>query len=145
MSDSSYAAATRHRRPYSKSGRPPVLELIDDEWAADKLSDDEVDAGRHEAAIAGVLEEDGELDPEAVVVSSTGNSASNSMMTNGERRRREMEGWNDLGLDQFDTTSSLLSSSMAGGGPNSSSNHPTTNGGTSAHHHHATPNTGSSN
>mmetsp|Transcript_21344 Transcript_21344/g.32894 ORF Transcript_21344/g.32894 Transcript_21344/m.32894 type:complete len:142 (-) Transcript_21344:169-594(-) len=141
MSDSSYAAATRHRRPFSKSGRPPVLELIDDDWAADKLSDDEVDAGRHEAAIAGVLEEDGELDPEAVVVSSTGNSASNALMTDGGRRRREMEGWNDLGLDQFDTPATTTT------GHNSSTNTGNNNGGASTphHHHHATPNTGSTN
>jgi hypothetical protein len=52
-----------------------VLEIVDDEWAADKLSDDEVDVGRHEAAVAPLLEE-GELDADAIVVSPTGNSAS---------------------------------------------------------------------
>src|SRR5687767_13568075 len=74
-SDSNYAAVTRHRRPFSKSARPPVLEIVDDDWAADKLSDDEVEVGRHEAAVAPLLEE-GELDADAIVVSPTGNSAS---------------------------------------------------------------------
>ena len=83
-SDSNYAAVTKHRRFLSTSnnnktggcgGRPPVLEIVDDEWAADKLSDDEVEVGRHEAAVAPLLEE-GELDADAIVVSPTGNSAS---------------------------------------------------------------------
>ena len=74
-SDSNYAAVTRHRCPLATSGRPSVLELVDDEWAQDKLSDDEVEVGRHEAAVAPLLEE-GELDADAIVVSPTGNSAS---------------------------------------------------------------------
>mmetsp|Transcript_118886 Transcript_118886/g.332929 ORF Transcript_118886/g.332929 Transcript_118886/m.332929 type:complete len:118 (+) Transcript_118886:150-503(+) len=98
-SDSNYAAVTRHRRPLNaKAGRPPVLELVDDQWAADKLSDDEVDVGRHEADAGGF--EEGELDADAIVVSPTGNSAS-AANSAAERRRRE-EGWNDLGLDQLD-------------------------------------------
>ena len=76
-------AVTHHRRPFSTSSnsnliggsRPPVLEIVDDDWAADKLSDDEVEVGKHEAAIAPLLEE-GELDADAIVVSPTGNSAS---------------------------------------------------------------------
>ena len=74
-SDSNYAAVTRHQRPFSTSGRPPVLEIVDDDWATDKLSDDEVEVERHEAAVAPLLEE-GELDADAIVVSPTGNSAS---------------------------------------------------------------------
>lgn len=74
-SDSNYAAVTRHMRPFSTAARPPVLELVDDDWAADRLSDDEVEVGRHEAAVAPLLEE-GELDADAIVVSPTGNSAS---------------------------------------------------------------------
>ena len=83
-SDSNYVAVTRHRRPFSTcsksnlgegGARPPVLEIVDDEWAADKLSDDEVEVGKHEAAVAPLLEE-GELDADAIVVSPTGNSAS---------------------------------------------------------------------
>jgi len=101
MSDSSYAAATRHRKPYSTAGRPPTLEVIDDEWAADTLSDDEVEVERHEEAIAPLLDE-GELDVDAVVVS-TGHSGTSA---NGaaERRRREEGRWNDLGLEQFDSS-----------------------------------------
>ena len=74
-SDSTYSAVTRHRRPVStRAGRPPVLEIIDDQWAADKLSDDEVEVGRHEADAGGF--EEGELDADAIVVSPAGNSAS---------------------------------------------------------------------
>ena len=74
-SDSNYAAVTRHRRQLNPTtGRPPVLELVDDDWAADKLSDDEVEVGRHEADAGGF--EDGELDADAIVVSPAGNSAS---------------------------------------------------------------------
>jgi Apc13p protein len=96
-SDSNYAAATRLLRPMSTAGRPSVLEVVDDEWAADKLSDDEVDVGRHEAAVAPLLEE-GELDADAIV-SPAGNSS--SAVTAAERRRRE-EGWTDLGLEHLD-------------------------------------------
>lgn len=81
-SDSNYASVTRHtRRPLSKSARPVVLEVVDEAWAADKLSDDEVEIARHEAAVAPLLEE-GELDADAIVVSPTGNSA--SAANNGE-------------------------------------------------------------
>lgn len=97
-SDSSYVAVTRHRRPFSTAGRPPALELVDDEWAEDTLADDTVEIADYEAAVAPLLEE-GELDADAIVVSPTGNSsaAANSA---SDRRRRE-EGWNDLGLDQL--------------------------------------------
>jgi hypothetical protein len=76
------------------------LDIVDDAWAADTLSDDEIDVERHEAAIAPLLEE-GELDVDAVVVS-TGHSGSAG---NGaaERRKREEGRWNDLALDQFDS------------------------------------------
>jgi hypothetical protein len=81
-SDSNYASVTRHtRRPLSKASRPVVLEVVDEAWAADKLSDDEVEIARHEAAVAPLLEE-GELDADAIVVSPTGNSA--SAANNGE-------------------------------------------------------------
>ncbi len=80
-SDSNYAAVTRHRRPLNpKAARPPVLELVDAQWAADKLSDDEVDVGRHEADAGGF--EEGELDADAIVVSPAGNSS--SMANSGE-------------------------------------------------------------
>ena len=79
-SDSNYAAVTCHRRPFSSSGRPPILldmtnKDADLDWATDRLSDDEVEVARHVAAVAPLLEE-GELDADAVVVSPTGNSAS---------------------------------------------------------------------
>lgn len=80
-SDSNYAAVTRHRRALNpKAARPPVLELVDAQWAADKLSDDEVDVGRHEADAGGF--EEGELDADAIVVSPAGNSS--SMANSGE-------------------------------------------------------------
>jgi len=85
-SDSNYGAVTRHRRPLNATaGRPPVLELVDDQWAADKLSDDEVEVGRHEAGAGGF--EEGELDADAVVVSPTGNSASTANSGRSTRRQ----------------------------------------------------------
>lgn len=85
----------RHRRPQSTAGRPPTLDIVDDEWAAATLSDDEIDAKGHEDAISSLLEE-GELDVDAVVV------PTGSVNGAAERRRREEGRWNDLGLDYFD-------------------------------------------
>lgn len=107
MSDSSYSAATRHKQPYSTAGRPPALEIVDDDWAADTLSDDDVNCDVHEANIASFLDE-GDLDVDAVVVS-TGHSgpASNSA---AERRKREEGSWTDLALDTFDSVSANTTS-----------------------------------
>jgi hypothetical protein len=95
MSDSNYIAASRHRKPNSTAGRPPSLEIVDDEWASDHLSDDEVDCHQHEVAIQPLL---GDIDVDAVVVS-TGHT--DSAQNDSDRRRRE-DRWNDLGLDRFD-------------------------------------------
>ncbi len=99
MSDSNYIAATRHRKTNSTAGRPPSLEIVDDEWAADQLSDDEVDCHQHEVLIQPLL---GDIDVDAVVVS-TGHS--DSTQTDSDRRRRE-DKWNDLGLDRLDNNNS---------------------------------------
>ena len=72
-SDSNYSVVKRHQM--KASVRPVVLDKVDDKWASDKLSDDEVEVTVHEAAVAPLLEE-GELDADAIVVSPTGNSAS---------------------------------------------------------------------
>ena len=116
MSDSSYVAFTQHRRPFSTTGRPPVLELVDDAWAADSLSDDEIETGRQELSLAPLLEED-EMDADTVVVT-TGNlaSAANSA---AERRRRE-EGWTDLALDQFLEPNPVATVSVSAQAPSSS-------------------------
>jgi hypothetical protein len=100
MSDSNYAAATRHRKPNSTAGRPFPLEIVDDEWAADHLSDDEVDCHQQEAAIQPLL---GDIDVDAVVVS-TGHT--DTSQNDSERRRREEGRWNDLGLDRLGPTAS---------------------------------------
>ena len=97
-SDSNYAAVSRHRRPFSTAGRPSCLDIIDDEWACEKLPDDDIQVSRHEAAVAPLLEE-GELDADAIVVSPTGNSS--IAANNASERRRREEGWTDLGLDQL--------------------------------------------
>ena len=112
MSDSSFAAATRHRKPYSTAGRPPSLDVIDDGWAADILSDDEIDVKQQEAAIAPLLDEGEDVD--AVVVS-TGHSGSAAGAA--ERRRREEGRWNDLGLDHFDNGGNVGSSNGSGQRP----------------------------
>ena len=109
MSDSSYIAVTNHRKPFDTSGRPPALELIDDEWAADVLEDEEIPTKPYESPL---MEED-ELDGEPAVVT-TGTSS--SAVTNLEERRRRDEGWNDLGLDQLDQRQD------AAGAPSSTSN-----------------------
>mmetsp|Transcript_26033 Transcript_26033/g.61190 ORF Transcript_26033/g.61190 Transcript_26033/m.61190 type:complete len:122 (-) Transcript_26033:378-743(-) len=109
-SDSNYSAVARHtRQPLSKAARQVALHVVDESWAADKLSDDEVEITRHEAAVAPLLEE-GELDADAIVVSSTGNSA--SAANNAAERRRREEGWNDLGLDQIDAHAVGVGSSV---------------------------------
>jgi hypothetical protein len=95
MSDSSYIAVTNHRKPFDTSGRPPVLELIDDDWAADVLEEEDLPTKAYEVPLL----EDGDLDGEQAVVT-TGTSS--SAVTNLEERRRRDEGWNDLGLDQLD-------------------------------------------
>lgn len=82
-SDSSYTAVSRFtRRPFSKGAATHItLDTTfmvdgdgDDNWAADTLSDDEVETSRPEAIVAPLLEE-GEMDQDAIVVSPTGNSA----------------------------------------------------------------------
>ena len=97
MSDSNYVAVTQHRRPFSTTGRPPVLELVDDAWAADTLSDDEIETGRQEFALQSLLEDD-DFDSENIV-STTANSA--TAANNARERRRKEQQWSDLGLDQF--------------------------------------------
>jgi hypothetical protein len=107
MSDSNYAAATRHRKPNSTAGRPFPLEIVDDEWAADHLSDDEIDCHQQEAAIQPLL---GDIDVDAVVVSTGHNDATQN---ESERRRREEGRWNDLGLDRFDNATSASTTEAA--------------------------------
>mmetsp|Transcript_16875 Transcript_16875/g.25529 ORF Transcript_16875/g.25529 Transcript_16875/m.25529 type:complete len:116 (+) Transcript_16875:51-398(+) len=104
MSDSSYIAVTNHRRPFDTSGRPPVLELIDDEWAADVLEEEDLPTKAYEIPL---FEED-DLDGEPAVVT-TGTSS--SAVTNLEERRKRDEGWNDLGLDQLDQRTETIHTS----------------------------------
>jgi len=113
-SDSSFAAVTRHRKPFSTAGRPPAIDIIDDEWASDKLPDDDVDVQRHEAAVAPLLEE-GELDADAIVVSPSGNSS--AAANNASERRRREEGWTELGLDQLLDAGSVNPTTVAAPAP----------------------------
>ncbi len=122
MSDSSYAAFTRHRRPYSSSGRPPELERIDDAWVAESLSDDEIDVHRHELTIAPLLD-DNDLDIDTVVIS---NGQMGSAFTSAfERRKRDGTKWTDLAMDIYqldlkgkkDNTSQPPSNSIHGSAP----------------------------
>eukprot|EP00579_Thalassiosira_antarctica_P010491 CAMPEP_0201915988 /NCGR_PEP_ID=MMETSP0903-20130614/5754_1 /ASSEMBLY_ACC=CAM_ASM_000552 /TAXON_ID=420261 /ORGANISM="Thalassiosira antarctica, Strain CCMP982" /LENGTH=97 /DNA_ID=CAMNT_0048451719 /DNA_START=61 /DNA_END=350 /DNA_ORIENTATION=+ len=95
MSDSTL---DKLRRPHPGTTRPSNLDIIDDAWAADKLSDDEVEVSQGEAAIAPLLEDEGELDDAVVTTANSGSAASGAL----ERRRKEEGRWNDLGLDLFD-------------------------------------------
>jgi hypothetical protein len=115
MSDSSFVAVTRHRRPFSTAGRPHVLEVVDDEFAADKLGDDDIDTARHEVPLL----EDGDLATDAIVSTGTSVTAAN----NAEERRKREQGWNDLALDQLDESTGTAASTTA-----SSSNRNTGNG-----------------
>ena len=119
MSDSNYALTTRHRKPYSTSGRPPTLEIVDDEWAAHTLSDDDLDLEQQEAVLAPFLDE-GDLDVDAIVVSTvhsgsagpssgggaaatSGGGGGGAGSDRGNRFRRDGFGrWADLGLDYLD-------------------------------------------
>lgn len=65
-------------------------------------SDDEVEVERSEAAIAPLLEDEGELDDAVVTTANSGSAASGAL----ERRRKEEGRWNDLGLDLFDNNGS---------------------------------------
>lgn len=101
MSDSSSVTINKLRRPYPGTSRPSNLDIVDDAWASDKLSDDEIEVERSEAAIAQLLEDEGEMDDAVVTTSNSGSAASGAL-----ERRRKMEGrWNDLGLDLFDNGS----------------------------------------
>ena len=112
MSDSSFAAQTRHRRPLTTAGRPPVLDVVDDNWASETLSDDDIDVKQLESSIAPLLEE-GELDADAVVVSSS--QSGSGVNSAAERRRREEGRWNDLALDYFDSATTSSSTVMTSG------------------------------
>ena len=88
VSDRNYASVTRLRKPFSTSSIPPPL-LHD---PIPPLPADDIQVERFESVVAPLLEE-GELDADAVVSSSSAAAQSAT-----ERHRRE-EGWNDLGLD----------------------------------------------
>lgn len=119
-SDSNYIALTRHRRPFSTAGRPPVLEIVDDAWATEAiLPDDDLMITRYEQAVSSnlLLFAEDEIDGgdhtnvpvvTPIVAHNGGNGSSGSGMGGSgntgnpmlDRRRRE-EMWNDLGLDQL--------------------------------------------
>jgi len=103
MSDSKNLQATKLRRPINTTTtnprqRPSNLDIIDDAWAADKLSDDELSLTKGEAAITSILDDEGELDDGIVTTANSGSAATGAL----ERRRKEEGRWNDLGLDLFE-------------------------------------------
>ena len=102
LSDSKNIALTKLRRnPNAKPGaaRPSNLGVIDNAWAADALSDDELSLACGESSIAPLLEDEGELCDDAVVTAANSGSAASGAL---ERRRKEEGRWNDLGLDLFE-------------------------------------------
>ena len=112
MSDSSSVTINKLRRPYPGTNRPSNLDLIDDAWIADKLSDDEVAVEGSEAAIAQLLEDEGEMDDAVVTTTNSGSAASGA----AERRRKAEGRWNDLGLDLFDNNNNGNNNGSVGGG-----------------------------
>ena len=95
MSDSK---VSKLRRSYPATGRPSNLDIVDDAWTSDTLSDDEVEIEQTEQKIAPLLEDEGELDDAIVTTANSGSAALGAL----ERRRKEEGRWNDLGLDLFD-------------------------------------------
>ena len=114
MSDSKNISATKLRRRQPSTTRPSNLDIIDDAWAADTLSDDEVDVTQAESAIAPLLEDEGELDDAVVTTANSGSAASGAL----ERRRKEEGRWNALGLDLFEGNNNVSSSNDHGGNYN---------------------------
>jgi hypothetical protein len=108
MSDSRNIALSKLRRPRHRHGtsattRPCNLDVIDDAWASDKLSDDEIDEDTTrgaESAISSLLEDEGEMDDGIVTAANSGSAAMGAL----ERRKREEGRWDDLGLDLFEGT-----------------------------------------
>ena len=88
-SDSSYAAVTRHRVPFSIAARPPIFHRDDHKTWTNALESDDLLLQHHDESITE------EEDPDAVAPAGTSSAAASS---NQARLRRE-EGWNDLGLD----------------------------------------------
>ncbi|KAL3811425.1 hypothetical protein ACHAXA_006649 [Cyclostephanos tholiformis] len=120
MSDSRNIALAKLRRPRHRHGatattRPCNLDVIDDAWASDKLSDDEIDEDTTrgaEAAISTLLEDEGEMDDGIVTAANSGSAAMGAL----ERRRREEGRWDDLGLELFEGSGGGIGGGSSGGG-----------------------------
>ena len=97
MSDSKSVLVNKLRR-HNPTSRPSNIDIIDDAWVSDTLSDDEVEIEQTEQKIAPLLEDEGELDDAVVTTANSGSAAMGAL----ERRRKEEGRWNDLGLDLFD-------------------------------------------
>ena len=112
MSDSKSVLINKLRR-HNPTSRPSNLDIIDDTWTSDTLSDDEVEIEQTEQKIAPLLEDEGEMDDAVVTTANSGSAAMGAL----ERRRREEGRWNDLGLDLFDNgQGGGVTSHQSGGG-----------------------------
>ncbi len=118
MSDSKNVLVNKLRRRHP-TNRPSNLDIIDDAWTSDTLSDDEVEIEQTEQKIAPLLEDENEMDDAVVTTANSGSAAMGAL----ERRRREEGRWNDLGLDLFDNSNSnnggggvTMTSHQSGGG-----------------------------
>jgi len=115
MSDSKNVLVNKLRRRYPGTGRPSNLDIIDDTWTSDTLSDDEVEIEQTEQKIAPLLEDESELDDAVISTANSGSAAMGAL----ELRRKEEGRWNDLGLDLFDNGSgsgSGMTLHQSGGG-----------------------------
>jgi hypothetical protein len=131
MSDSNYAARCRHKRsflpphPSHTSGpsfaRPAPLDIVDDEWAAETLSDDDIDIPPSCHIPLSQLLDDSDVGGDAFGgmmsgagagggIAATADGAAVASATHSgavaeaamERRQRAEMQWNELALDQFD-------------------------------------------
>jgi len=85
MSDSSFAAVSRYRG---------FLDVIDEEWTADSLSDDELDVP---ALSEFFLEDDEDED----TINGGDSTAGRKGFVGTGRRPNQEERWEDLGLDRL--------------------------------------------
>lgn len=101
MSDSSYAKKRSHfHNTHNIRGRPQNLDLIDDQWACDMLSDDEVEiAPINEAMFLEqncAIPEEEDMEGDTLMVSAVVAAA-----TASEQRKKQDDKWTDLGLEAF--------------------------------------------
>mmetsp|Transcript_10133 Transcript_10133/g.13184 ORF Transcript_10133/g.13184 Transcript_10133/m.13184 type:complete len:169 (-) Transcript_10133:302-808(-) len=109
MSDSSYARRRFHFGSHMNFARPANIDLVDDEWAMDALSDDDIDFLNYSSTLAPSTHEtilnfqreeevlEGDAYGSGTMFAISGSSA----LLSGNPNRSEDDKWLDLGLDSL--------------------------------------------